>query len=159
MASYSNGVDTSAYEPLPRRGHAFVEYKGKMYLVGGYHGGHPITLSSIDVFDPTTLQWQCCKTKGSSIPMEVSSMAYSMNDHILYLFGGYLGDKHVNNFIMLDIESLEWSTIQQRFAPAPRAYARMITMGDDRLLLYGGEGANGKINTDLHIFSIENGEN
>ena len=159
MASTNDRASTSDYEPAPRAGHALVVFKSKIYLIGGLGtNGEAISLSSLEMFDPTTLKWQCCKTMGANIPMEICATAYAISKDVLYLFGGYLRGRFVNSFVKLDMESLEWSSISQRNVPEPRKYASMIVDGEDNLLLYGGVGDNGRIFNDLHIFFIKYSE-
>ena len=158
MASTNNRATFSDYEPTPRYGHALVAYKSKTYLVGGYgSNGKAISLSSIDIFDPTILKWQHHRTTGDG-PMAAFATAYAINKNFLYFFGGYLGYQHVNSFFKLDLESLKWSSISQSYTPKPRAWAKMIVLNEDNLLLYGGEDASGILLTSFHIFSISKGE-
>ena len=58
----------------------------------------------------------------------------------------------------LDLESLQWSPIQQTNKPPPRDSAGLVADKKQRLVLYSGEGDYGETLTDLHIFSIKDGE-
>ena len=146
------------YEPAPRTGHAFVDYKGRTYLVGGLdYNSQPISLYLIDIFDPTTFEWQKCNTSGD-IPEEVSYAAYATVGSILYLFGGCLRESIMGTMSMLDLESLKWSFVKQKKGPSPRTSARMVADGVDKLLLYGGTDVWDQTLSDLHIFSIKDGE-
>ena len=109
------------------------------------------------MFDHTTLKWQHGKTIGE-IPKEVSAAAYTMNKNVLYFFGGYLGNGRVNSFVKLDLASLKWSSVHQNIVPEPRIRAKMVVLDEVNLILYGGKDTTGRILTDLHIFSIKNGE-
>ena len=149
------------YEPASRRGHAFVEYKGKTYLLGGWGGQDShyksISLSSVDIFDPTTFKWQQCNTSGD-IPEEVSYTAYATVENFLYLFGGFLRHQVIGAMHVLDLESLKWLSVKQKNAPLPRAFAEMVADGMDKLLLYGGTNARDQDFSDLHVFFIKDGE-
>ena len=145
-------------EPAPRTGHAFVEYKDSIYLVGGrYCDSQPISPSSIDIFDPTTFKWQQCNTIGD-VAEEVSYTAYATVGNLLYLFGGYLGKEIIETMRVLDLESLKWSSVKQNNVPSPRYSAKMVIDGVDNLFLYGGIGGIHQTFSDLYIFSIRDGE-
>ena len=146
------------YEPAPRTGHALVEYKGRTYLVGGqYYNSQPISPSSIDIFDPTTFKWQQCNTSGD-IPEEVSYTAHATVGNFLYFFGGRLGEQRIGIMRVLNLESLKWSSVEPRNIPSPRSSAKMVADGVDKLLLYGGIDNRNQRLSDLHMFSIKDGE-
>lgn len=156
MASI-NEAAISGHEPMPRLGHVLVEYEGCSYLVGGLdNNDQPISLSEVDIFDPTTLKWQCHNATGD-IPKEISYAAYVTTKNFLYIFGGYSKKQRINALVMLDLKSLQWSFIYQRNAPSARSSAKMVADGE-RLLLYGGWDAKNYDLDDLHIFSIQDGE-
>ena len=160
MASTDRGAATPGYEPQPRYGHALVEYKGCTYLVGGRDSNHrPIGLSSVEVLNPTTLKWQRRTTSGET-PVVVFRAACAVVHNCLYVFGGY-GSRYSgasNALWRLDLESLQWSPVQQANKPPPRCYAKLVADKQQRLVLYGGEGVNGEPLEDLHVFSIMDGE-
>ena len=58
----------------------------------------------------------------------------------------------------LDMESLQWSPVQQENKPLPRYSAGLVADKQQRLVLYGGEGVNKETLRDLHMFSIKDGE-
>lgn len=146
------------YEPAPRKGHTLVECKGQIFLVGGRdYDAQPIPLSLIDTFDPTTYRWQQCHTSGD-IPEEVCNTASATVGNFLYLFGGRLGEQRIGTMCALDLKSLKWSSVNQKNGPSSRSSARMVAYGMDKLLLYGGTDAWGQDFSDLHIFSITDGE-
>ena len=60
-----------------------------------------------------------------------------------------------NGLWRLDLESLQWSPVQQKNKPPPRHSAGLVADKQQRLVLYGGEGMNDE---DLHMFSIKDGE-
>lgn len=156
MAS-SNESATPGYEPISRLGHVLVEYNDCSYLVGGLDSNdQPISLSVVDVFDPTTLKWQRHNTMGV-IPKEISYAAYATTTHFLYIFGGYLEKKKINTLVMLNLKSFQWSFIDQINAPSNRSSAKMVADGN-RLLLYGGWNDKNYDLNDLHIFSLQDGK-
>ena len=68
-------------------------------------------------------------------------------------------DGEVSNALWrLDLESLQWSPVQQTNKPLPRYSAGLVADKQQRLVLYGGEGMNNKILDDLHVLSIKDGE-
>ena len=158
MASTDRGAATPGYEPQPRWGHALVEYKGCTYLVGGCDSNRwPIGLSSVEVLNPTTLKWQRRTTSGET-PVQVFYAACAVVHNYLYVFGGYVYGEVSNDLWRLDLESLQWSPVQQANKPPPRCYAGLVADKQQRLVLYGGEGVNDETLKDLHVFSIRDGE-
>ena len=158
MVSTGDGAATPGYEPTQQRGHAFVEYKGLTYLVGGVdHNNQPIGLSSVEVFDPTKLKWQHCKMTGE-IPEIIFFSAHSIVKQHLYLFGGGFSGKRNNTLWCLDLETMRWTRVKQTNAPSPRAFGGLVSDEGERLLLYGGKDTSGHDINDLHIFSIKDGE-
>ena len=158
MASTDRGAATPGYEPQPRSGHALIEYKGCTYLVGGRDSNKkPIGLSSVEVFNPTTLKWQRRTTSGET-PVEVFRAACAVVHNCLYVFGGIVYGNVSNALWRLDLESLQWSPIQQANKPPPRHSAGLVASKQQRLVLYSGEGANNATLGDLHVFSIKDGE-
>ena len=158
MASTDRGAATPGYEPQPRTGHALVEYKGCTYLVGGHDSNNrPIGLSSVEVLNPTTLKWQRRTTSGET-PAVVFRAACAVVHNCLYVFGGGMYGEVSNALWRLDLESLQWSPVQQANKPTPRYSAGLVADKQQRLVLYGGEGANIETLEDLHVFSIKDGE-
>ena len=157
MASTDGKVAISGYEPQPREGHALVEYKGCTYLVGGHDSGkQPIDPSSVEIFDPVTLKWQCHTTTGVG-PKEVYLAACAILQSCLYVLGGRVKGRPSNALWRLDLESLRWSPIQQTNKPPPRYSAGLVADKKQRLVLYGGEDNSAKFN-DLYMFSLKDGE-
>ena len=158
MASTDRGAATPGYEPQPRSGHALVEYKGCTYLVGGRDSNNlPIGLSSVEVLNPTTLKWQRRTTSGET-PVQVFCAACAVVHNCLYVFGGGVFGKVSNALWRLDLESLQWSPVQQANKPPPRCDAGLVADKQQRLVLCGGVGANNEILEDLHVFSMKDGE-
>ena len=157
MASTGDGAATPGYEPTPRYGHAFVEYKGKTYLVGGLNNySQPISLSSVEVFDPTTLKWQHRKTTGQ-IPERISYSAYTTVKQHLYLFGGPFPEN--STLRCLDLETMRWTSVEQTNHPSPQNFGVLVS-DNERLALFGGRNTcNSTYDlSDPHIFSIKDGE-
>ena len=153
MASPDDGAATPGYEPAPRYGHALVSHNGLTYLVGGLN----IDLTSVDVFNPTTLKWQCQQTTGDT-PAELFRMAHAKAGTLIYFFGGGgCWSLKRNAMTTLHLETLRWERLQPQHAPSPRVEAKMISDGE-RLYLFGGKDDSNRKLTDLHIFSIKDGE-
>ena len=157
MASTDRGAAAPGYEPQPRTGHALVAYKGCAYLVGGQDSNNqPISLSVVEVFESTTLKWQCHMTTGET-PKELFDAACEVVHNCVYFFGGKVNGRVSNALWRLDLESLHWSSIQQANKPPPRHFAGLVADKEQRLVLYGGESDYETLN-DLHIFSMKDGE-
>ena len=63
-----------------------------------------------------------------------------------------------NGLWRLDLESLQWSPVQQANKPPPRHSAGLVADKEQRLVLYSGDDENDVRLTDLHIFSVKDGE-
>ena len=158
MASTGDGATTPGYEPTRRCGHAFVEYKSKPYLVGGVdHNPQPISLSSVEVFDPTNLKWQYRRTTGQ-IPENIFYCAYTTVKQHLYLFGGGFIGKQNNTLWCLDLETMRWTHVKQTNAPSPRNFGGLVSDGSERLIMFGGRDISYRDHSDLQIFSIKDGD-
>ena len=158
MASTDRGAATPGYEPQPRYGHALVEYKGCTYLVGGRDSNNrSIGLSSVEVLNPTTLKWQH-RTSSGETPVQVYRAACAVVHNCLYVFGGDVYGRVSNDLLRLDLESLQWSPVQQANKPPPRYSAGLVADKQQRLVLYGGVGVHDETLRDLHVFSIKDGE-
>lgn len=157
MASPDDIATTSSYEPARRQGHVLFSHNSLTYLVGGQKVAEHIDLAYVDVFNPLTLKWQRQQTTGDT-PAQLSFTAHAKVGTSVYFFGGG-GFKSQNNNTMtiLDLESLRWKNLQPQHVPSPRAGAGMISDGD-RLYLHGGRDDRHNALSDLHIFSISDGE-
>ena len=92
------------------------------------------------------------------IPHELFSIAYINIGNSLYLFGGYADNLKINSLWKLDLDSLVWTSVNQKNAPLPRSAGRMVADGEERLILFGGKDQKNCALNDLHIFSIKDGE-
>ena len=146
------------YEPPPRVGNTLINHEDYVYLVGGRGSDYePVPLSSVEVFDPSTLKWHRRQARGE-IPESIAFSAFANWNNLLYAFGGRIAHQRFNTLSQLDLKTLQWSSIKQKNEPAPRNSAGMVCVENQYLVLYGGIGSGGKILEDLHIFTINNGK-
>ena len=150
--------DISGYKLKPQFGNALIEFKGSVYAIGGHDSKYrPIGHSSINVFDLTTHMWQSHTTSGT-IPDSICFAAYAILLDSLYMFGGLESGKNSNAFRRLNLESFQWSNVNQMRFPPPCHSAALVAYGKNDLVLYGGIGNDGVEITTLHYYSVKRGE-
>ena len=84
--------------------------------------------------------------------------AYTVHLHSFYCVGGYVQGELHNKLWRLDLTTLEWSSIQQKKTPPARSDAGLVAGDGLTLILYGGIGGGCRTLTDLHVFSLQDGE-
>lgn len=100
--------------PPPRSGAASVVVKGQLYVFGGYGGGTG-RLDDFYSFNFSTSSWEQVQVLSRCKPgcRENNGVVISDSSRSIYLFGGYNGNSWLNDLWKFDIESKEWSCIQQ----------------------------------------------
>jgi len=150
-----------SYEPLGRFGHAAVAVGSKVHMWRGTvpEGNVPEFASTVEVFDLTTELWEQKSIHGIP-PPGMSNTAYTVVGTSLYSFGCYDGEAYSNSLYQLDLHSLEWKELVVRnpsSGPQRKCGSRMVSYGDNQLIVFAGEGDSGCTN-EVHIFSLDKGE-
>ena len=151
----------SSYEPLRRFGHAAVAVGSKVHMWRGTvpEGNVQEFGSTVEVFDVTTELWEQKSIRGVP-PPGMSNTAYTVVGTSLYSFGGSDGKAFSNSLYQLDLHTLEWKELVVRnpcSGPQRKRGSRMVSYGDNQLIVFAGKGDNGFTN-EMHIFNIEKGE-
>lgn len=94
--TWTRHVNTSSSSPSGRRSHSAFEYKGLVYMFGGYNGVREIHYNDLHSLDPVTLQWKKLKPSGNGPSPRRRQCACVVGSKV-YLFGGTgPGDKTVS---------------------------------------------------------------
>ncbi|GFS24429.1 kelch domain-containing protein 3 [Elysia marginata] len=80
-------TSTTPNAPGGRRSHSAFEYKGLIYIFGGYNGVREIHYNDLHCLDPVTLQWRKLKVQGSYPSPRRRQCACVVGSKV-YLFGG-----------------------------------------------------------------------
>ena len=141
MAS-TPGPPPSQREPVGRYTHWSAIVDGKQYTYGGYcgAGGSP-TLTTVNIFDPTTELWQQTPTSGEPPPgfQGASCCVIGLQ---LFHFGGYDGSNMYNTVHILSTTDLSWSaTTSTHMQEAPmRKTGGAMLENANKLVVSGGYG-------------------
>eukprot|EP01156_Anaeramoeba_ignava_P014827 Anaeramoba_ignava/a610504_31.p1 GENE.a610504_31~~a610504_31.p1 ORF type:complete len:1030 (-),score=348.18 a610504_31:135-2972(-) len=129
--------------PKPRHGHSFTNFAlNKMLLFGGYNfsQGESDFYNDMHILNTETFTWEKVESSGS-IPMtrDKHSMTHIGGNRYL-LFGGHNFDQYFSAIHVFDTGTLEWTSPETRGnrAPAARDGHTMVSLGDGRILLWGG---------------------
>ena len=151
----------SSYEPIGRFGHAAVAVGTKVHMWRGMRpkGNVQEFASTVEVFYLTTELWEQKSIHGIPPPGR-SNTASTVVGTSLYSFGGFDGKAFSNSLYQLDLHTLEWKELVVRnpcSGPQRKRGSRMVSYGDNQLIVFAGKGDNGFTN-EMHIFNIEKGE-
>lgn len=106
-------VKTEAFTPPARSGAASVVVQKKLYMFGGYGGGTG-RLDDFYSFSFETNTWEEVEVLSEAKPGCRENNGVVIGDSSrVYLFGGYNGNAWLNDLWMFDIETKEWTCIQE----------------------------------------------
>jgi len=121
--------------------HTCVNVNNKVYSFGGFDGFSGIF--DLAVYDPTTGNWTNEVATGE-VPRSRSNHAAACIGNKMYIFGGLLQKKlvDVNDFYVLDTDSLVWTKIEpaDHISPEPRCGHNMVAIGKKLYVFGGGSG-------------------
>jgi N-acetylneuraminic acid mutarotase len=111
---------------------AVAELDGRIYVVGGFRDGGG-TVSTTEVYDPTTNAWQFA----APLPIAVNHAVAATVGNTLYVFGGHppSGPEAVDNVFAYDAATNTWSAR----APMPTARGALaVAVVDGKVYAAGG---------------------
>ena len=142
MASPPGPPQTEHNEPQGRFWHWSAIVDGKQYTYGGHCGaGESQPLSTVEIFDLVTEQWQQMPTTGEAPPGHMNASCAAVATY-LYHFGGRDGHKHYSTIHRLEITKLTWSAtpaVNPLEAPMPKSNVGMLVHGST-FVISGGYG-------------------
>ena len=142
MASPPGPPPLEHNEPQGRFSHWSAIVDGKQYTYGGHCGadGFP-PLSTVEILDLVTEQWQQMTTTGEAPPGHMNASCAAVGSY-LYHFGGRDGSNYYNSMHCLQISKLMWIAVplaNNQETPMLKSGAAMIVYSNN-LLVAGGYG-------------------
>lgn len=96
--------------------------------------------------------WVYPKVVGPS-PSERWGHSSCFSQGLLYVFGGCCGGLHFSEVLILNLETMAWSTLMTSGnGPGPRD-SHSATLWENRIIVFGGTNGSKKVN-DLHILDL-----
>jgi len=139
-------IQSSQYQPSPRKWHYAGQIGGKTYLWGGltqdfHQGGKDILWSTVNVFDPYLETWKEQHTTGVP-PRGIHLGASTSHEMLLYSFAGSDGEHRQNSLHVLDTNMLVWKELDHRCknGPMTKTGCGMVFFGSHYLATIGGHG-------------------
>ncbi len=150
-------------EPPPRYRQFSAAADGRHYLWRGIGPG--LGSNTIAVYDPSTELWSLLPTTGPLPPGEYSGCCVCVG-RCLFTFGGHDGSSYVNDMSKLDLDTLQWATVQTSGTPPMnKAGCGLIRVNETTLCCFGGEGPtqpgaifNSRWTNEFHFFDTQNGQ-
>ena len=136
----------------PRCGqcYSYSEALNKLFFAFG-EGPDNTLLTDLCVFDPTTFKFKQIIPELGEGRVNCSSVII---DNYLYIFGGYNGEKYLNDIIRYNIMTNEviHIPITDAKGPSPRSSA-VIAHYNKRIYIWGGNNGN-EVDSDIHVYDI-----
>ena len=121
-----------------RHSHASVVLDGKIYVMGGFDGGH---LDTVEVYDPQADSWQ----RVASMPQGQSGHAAAAMGGKIYVTGGETGDDEAeNSAYVYDPQADAWTQLAG-MGITRQCHASAVVGG--KLYVFGGSGDSGRLST------------
>ena len=133
-----------------RSGNVLINFKGKIFCIGGYNGSD-IHLNSIEVFDATTEKWKATDFKLNIARSYHQAVA---NKQFIYVLGGYNRSGFTDS-----IEKIELSAGKVELLSVKLKHARSLFAAskiDNDLYIFGGRVRDGSSNTTTNSTEILN---
>lgn len=138
--------------PPKRWGHISLNLNKKMII----HGGRDLykSLSSIYSLDLDNLQWQKIEQEGSVFPAPRDSHSGVIYNNEIYIFGGNVQGKKVNDFWKFNFENKTWTKIQSSNQPtAVEGHSSCLVMG--RYMYIQGGLNDSSVSGDCYIYDFQ----
>jgi len=149
---FSNGAWSSLSNtngPSARAGHsAAVTSGGMMFVFGGTTGGTTY-LNDVYRYDIGQNTWAVINAGGTKPAARMNHVAVITANSIMYIFGGYDGTAVRGDLAKFDTVSNNWVAVSPAgTAPAARQRASAVFVPNplEAIVIFGGAGANGKLN-------------
>eukprot|EP01060_Flectonema_neradi_P038429 TRINITY_DN8053_c0_g1_i1.p1 TRINITY_DN8053_c0_g1~~TRINITY_DN8053_c0_g1_i1.p1 ORF type:complete len:422 (+),score=61.76 TRINITY_DN8053_c0_g1_i1:142-1407(+) len=144
----------------PRAFHTAVGWDGKMWVWGGMvENVEEANRFSIFNFKENT--WSVLTyTQTNTTPPPLHGHTAVVHDNLLYIFGGITDiGLPSNTLYQYSFELNEWAAFNSNLSPPARAHHCMeLSSHLGGFIVYGGEGTNGTILSDLWLFHLSNHE-
>ncbi|EFC39060.1 predicted protein [Naegleria gruberi] len=122
--------------PPKRKGHSMTFWNNRLYLFGGYQGGH-----SNDLWFLEGNKWKKLDVQGV-LPVKRSNHSSAMYRNHLIVFGGDKGTDLMNDMWIIDLSKPEsdmrWRKVIPKNQPPKVRYAHCSCILNEKLMLFGG---------------------
>ena len=154
----------TSYEPLHRGSHAAIALGSKLHMWGGLvarsiEKSRELT-QYVEVFDVATELWDQKLTHGTPPPGMINT-AYTVVGTCLFVFGGFDGVSRHNSLFKLDLQTYQWEQVQASnlsSGPQKKGGCRMVSYGDNQLVVFAGRTESGGTTDELHVFNLDKSE-
>ena len=154
----------TSYEPLHRGSHAAIALGSKLHMWGGLVAQSKEKSRELaqylEVFDVATELWEQKLTHGTPPPGMINT-AYTMVGTCLFVFGGFDGVSRHNSLFKLDLQTYQWEQVQASnpsSGPQKKGGCRMVSYGDNQLVVFAGQTESGRKTDELHVFNLDKRE-
>jgi N-acetylneuraminic acid mutarotase len=129
-ATWTSGL---AARPFVGHHHVAEVVGGKLYLIGGLHGGSE---GKVQVYNPATNSW----STGASMPFAAGSSSSAVIDGEIYVAGGIIGSATTNQVAKYNPQTNAWTVL----ASMPQGVNHAASISDGtKLWVFGGrDGGN-----------------
>jgi len=139
----------------PRQWHTATYLPERQLLIS--FGGETVTKgkvtseSKVMVLDTEIMLWYPPTVTGDIPSSRSGHTATVLDRNLVVVFGGVKGRKWLNTVNVLDCTVWKWSAIKALgSAPPPRSYHTAVALGDNRILIMGGNNAD-KCFDSIHV--------
>ncbi|DAZ93819.1 TPA: hypothetical protein N0F65_004208 [Lagenidium giganteum] len=110
-------------------------------------------LNDLHAVDIDTMAWRRVMTTGALPAPRANHSSAVVNGDQIFIFGGWDGQKRLNDIHILHTRTLAWTQVDVRshHLPHPRAGMTFCSYRD-RVFLFGGSGPSAKCYNDLHLY-------
>ncbi|GAM20267.1 hypothetical protein SAMD00019534_034420 [Acytostelium subglobosum LB1] len=134
--------------------HDFCRIGDKFYLFGGMVNGKMSNrVYMVLVVGDSTVHWSQPRIGGYSPSSRVGHTLTRYGNKFI-LFGGYDGDKCLNDAHILDPETMVWSRLTVNGTPPSERYGHSATIIGEKMIVFGGTNRIKDLN-DIHILQLD----
>ena len=124
--------------------HTSAVVNGKIYVMGGCDGAATNYINNLEVFDPSTNEWNSPKVSGTFSPRY--GLTSCVINNKIYAFGGRYNQDVLNTLEVFDPATNTWSTPTTTGGATARRGATSSVI-DGKMYIFGGSGIGGGLNT------------
>lgn len=125
--------------PVSRGGQSVSLIGSQLYMFGGEDSKRRV-LNDLNVLDLETMTWETPVTSGVCPSHRSDHVATAYCEKYIFLFGGGSHSDCYNDLHVLDLENMEWSSVEtQGIVPRPRAGHAGVLVGDSWFIIGGGD--------------------
>ena len=143
--------------PSPRSLHVAVAHEMSFYVFGGYNGSERV--NDLYQFCVPKGQWELLDSGTDGAPSPRDRHSGCVHGGVLYIWGGFDGDKRVNDMWAYDLSKGGWRRVLlppdgTENRPSPRHSHSAVVVGNT---MYVGFGYDGDYNNDFYAYDFDTG--